>query len=376
MMKITKTAITTVAAAVSFAAFFMKSTLKFFMIMLLPVVAAWVTSCQDDPNWDPTWALPLLKSQTITIGDFIEPDAVKEVNDKVRAQWDSYVAERFGLTDTANVDSIAYVVLTEDENSTYVAFGNDGKPVLNDSTKRLLEENLEGGHADKEKKIKQVNDFLQAYWEAHPELNNQSKTKSTSQAKAGPRADRTPGDNKSYGGNTAVSNLLDAMIHPTDVFITAANLLSTMGEGYLDSINSQIDDILTKASQTAPVDFNLKDYVGGADVGSLEVGLSIANALPFEIELQAYFVADGTPVEENRYIINEKIASNSSEKTYQQSFKGNSLKTIAERSTGVIFSVKCTSKTITERDLRELSKKNISYSLRVKVQAPIPMDTF
>ncbi|MDR2814504.1 MAG: hypothetical protein LBB79_07635, partial [Prevotellaceae bacterium] len=220
----------------------MKSMLKFFLIMLLPAVAAWATSCQDDDSWKPTWALPLVKAQTITIGYFMGDDAVKEVNDRVKEKWEEYVEKKFAEIDSANVDSIAYAVLAEDTTSTYVTF-NNGIPELNDSTKKLIRENLkENGQS--EAKIAQINSFLAAYSKATQSNNPPQPSTQSSKAKARPRdsdGNSDGGSSDYYGGGSAIHNLLDAMIHPTDVFITAANLLSTMGKDYLGSINDQID---------------------------------------------------------------------------------------------------------------------------------------
>ena len=235
----------------------MNSTLKFFSIALLPMIAA-LTSCQDDNEWKPTWALPVVKEQTIRIGDFMGDDDVADINAKVKEEWSNYVNERFGLSDTSDVDSVAYKVLTSvaSDDTTYVTFKN-GAPVLNDSTVALIKENLTGGD-DVDKKIQQINDFLQAYYTAQ----QAQAQNSTSSSKARPRAANSASSKGSYGGDTAVNNLLDAMIHPTDVFITAANVLSTMGGEYLDSINSQIDSALQKANMVDSVDIDLAEYVG------------------------------------------------------------------------------------------------------------------
>ncbi|MDR0414935.1 MAG: hypothetical protein LBH84_05920, partial [Prevotellaceae bacterium] len=115
--------------------------LKNNLIVLLPVMAAAVAavmavSCEKDANWKPTWALPLVKEQTILIEKFIDDKTVKEVNDKVRVLWGDYVTKHLtaGISlDSANViDSIAYLVLVNNKDSTYVTF-EDGTPKLNDS---------------------------------------------------------------------------------------------------------------------------------------------------------------------------------------------------------------------------------------------------
>jgi hypothetical protein len=355
----------------------MKTKLHFFLIMLLPVVAVAVASCQDDDEWQPTWALPIVKEQTITIGDFIDTADVKEVNNRVKEQWDSYVKSKFttgNSSDTANVDSIAFAVLVN-KDSTYVTF-EDGKPALNDSTKTLIKENLETkgeNDATINKKISQINDFLEAYWKAN---FPQTPSQTLPMAKARPLQDESSssdGSNSSRrGGDSAVHSLLDAMIHPTDVFITAANLLSTMGSDYLDSVNNQIDSVLQKANMMDTIAINFAEYADSESISSLDIYLDIASDLPFEVTLSANFIgANGDSIGSiaNKQLDNDPIRA--------EFKKGEDLKRIVAKSTGVKFSVSCRRKEerkISEGDLRTLSQKNISFSLRVKIQAPMKLD--
>jgi hypothetical protein len=344
----------------------MNSTLKFFLIALLPVAA--VTSCRDDDEWKPTWALPIVKEQTFRIGDFITDEETAEVNKKVREEWSSYVAERFGLNDTANVDSVAFVVLTS-KDSTYVQFDAQGVPSLNDSTRALIEKNLTDkgeSEEDVEAIISQINAFLEAYNSA---LQSSTPAPPAPLSKAGatPRAAPLPDAiNKNYGGDSAVNNLLSAMIHPTDVFITAANLLSTMGAGYLDSINSQIDSLLQKATMTDTIKLDLTEYTGeNASITALDISLDINSSLPFAISIYAGFIGA------NSHIVNETV-SDGKEIKRTKSFSGEELDNITSSKEGVRFSVSCRRDgVITESVLRTLSQQTVSFSLRVKIQAPI-----
>ena len=328
-----------------------------------------LTSCQDDNEWKPTWALPVVKEQTIRIGDFMGDDDVADINAKVKEEWSNYVNERFGLSDTSDVDSVAYKVLTSvaSDDTTYVTFKN-GAPVLNDSTVALIKENLTGGD-DVDKKIQQINDFLQAYYTAQqaPAQN------STSSSKARPRAANSASSKGSYGGDTAVNNLLDAMIHPTDVFITAANVLSTMGGEYLDSINSQIDSALQKANMVDSVDIDLAEYVGeNASITALEISLDIKNSLPFKVTLNVNFTdADGDSIS-NIVSVSDSISSIATILKKLGEKDENELNTIIKKAKRVKFSATCKRDSIiTEEILRTLSQKTISFSLRVRVQAPM-----
>jgi hypothetical protein len=340
--------------------------------MLLPAVAVAVASCQDDKEWQPTWALPIVKEQTITIGDFIDTADVKEVNNRVREQWNSYVNKRFGNTDTANVDSIAYTMLVENKDSTYVTF-EGGKPALNESTETLIKENLKTKGENDEaiaEKIEQINDFLETYWKAKSPQPT-PPTPSGLMAKARPLEEATSppdGSSSRRGGDSAVHSLLDAMIHPTDVFITAANLLSTMGSEYLDSVNNQIDSVLQKANMTDTIAIDFAEYADSKSISGLDIYLDITSMLPFEVTLSANFIdANGDSIGSiaNRQLDSEPIPPASFD-------KDSGLEEIIENTTGVRFSVSCRKKgSISEEILRTLSQKTISFSLRVKMQAPM-----
>jgi hypothetical protein len=345
----------------------MNSTLKIFLIALLPVAAV-VTSCQDDDDWKPTWALPIVKEQTLCIGDFISTEQVAEVNKQVKTEWTSYVQNSFSDGDSTNIDSIAFAVLAS-EDSTYVTFAQ-GAPKLNDSTEKLIEKHLsETGKTETEiqGKIEQINDFLKAYYNALPQ--SESPTQNPGKARAKPRAETS--GNKYYGGDSVVNNLLDAMIDPTDVFVTAANLLSTMGTSYLDSINSQIDSLLEKANMTDTIALDLAKNIGAeASITALEIGLAVTvdTTLPFEITLKASFI----DVESSESSIIDRTFSKGEKIDHTKTFSDDAELDDIVKSKGVILSVSCKrSAPITEATLRNLSKGAISFSLRVKIQAPM-----
>ena len=349
---------------------------KFFLITLLPVAAA-VTSCRDDNEWKPTWALPIIKEQTIRISEFIGPNQVAEVNKKVKEEWDSYVQRQLGGVggggggDSATVDSVAYRVLT-DSSSTYVAFNSSGTPQLSDSTVALIKENLKDDD-EVDDKIQQINDFLAAYYEAHPELASPTQPSTLkAKAKARPRAAPAAGSASTYsGGGSAVSNLLDAIIDQNDVFVTAANLLSTIGTGYLDSINSQIDNMLEQANMVDSVELDLAEYVGeGVSITALELYLNITNSLPFDVALNVNFV--GAKGDSISNIVNSSNFETTISKVLKEDKDRAELNNIIQNAKKVKFSVACRrTDPITGEILRSLSDKGITFSLRVKVQAPM-----
>ncbi|MDR1022411.1 MAG: hypothetical protein LBL94_03945 [Prevotellaceae bacterium] len=361
----------------------MKLKLRYFLIALLPVIAAAAVSCQNDDNWKPTWALPLVKEQTIRIGDFIADGDVEEVNKQVRQQWNSYVEEHFGLntySDSVNVDSIAYIVLVNN-GDTYVTFPDNSAPVLNDSTKNLIKENL-GDSPDVEAKIDQINQFLTAYYTAHPELlqNGNNPPNPMAKSKATPKSSSSGGN---HGGDSAINNLLDAMIHPTDIFITAANVLSAMGSdgnNYIDSINSQIDSVLLEAQMTDSIPINFADYAKGGAISSIELYIDIAKSkdddLPFKFNFSANFVdAQGINVNDIFKEINVDLNNPPPPLNFNKGEK--ELDKIVEQTQYVKFSVKCErSGTIGKEILRTLSAQGISFRVRVRVQAAMSKLTF
>ncbi|MDR0712498.1 MAG: hypothetical protein LBF67_09190, partial [Prevotellaceae bacterium] len=188
----------------------------------------------------------------------------------------------------------------------------------------------------------------------------------SSKARAKPRAEPSGGGEKYYGGDTVVNNLLDAMIHPTDVFVTAANLLSAMGESYFDSINNQIDSVLAKANMQDTIALDLAEYIGAdASIAALVVGLDINSTLPFEVKLKASFVDVESSIIDTVFNKEKKIS-------HTKEFTKTELDGIAKSKEGVMLGVKCEKKeTITEAILRNLSQQTVSFSLRVKVQAPM-----
>jgi hypothetical protein len=367
--------------------------LKKILMALLPVIAAAVaaTSCQDDDSWKPVWALPLVKEQAIRIGDFITDEDVAAVNEQVKKQWNNYVQKSFGLNDTTNVDSIAFLVLANDVDSTYITF-QDSVPVLNESIKEQIRDNLQGSLDSTaiEKKIAQINGFLEAYWAACHGQNSSPTPSSPSplSAKAKGRA-ITKSDGSSpnpavsgyYGGAGAINGLLDAMIHPTDIFVTAANLLTTMGydgKNYIDSINAQIDAVLQRAAMTDSIAINFADYVGeSSPISSIELYIATkSDALPFDFGFKADFVDANSDSIRNIFTKDGVTLENSPSFDFKED-NASSLNTIVEKTEYVKFSVKCQrTKSIDQDVLRTLSQKGISFSARVKVQSAMSKLTF
>jgi hypothetical protein len=159
------------------------------------------------------------------------------------------------------------------------------------------------------------------------------------------------------------------MIHPTDVFITAANLLSTMGKDYLGSINDQIDGLLEQANMADTIVLNLSEYVGeGTPIDTLNIYLDINSELPFDVTISANFInANGDSISS---IVN---SNDFGESLFLPFGKGD--KTLLDEIRGVAFSVKVSrgEAKIDEGILRRLSQRTISFSLRVNVQAPIKL---
>ncbi|MDR0565895.1 MAG: hypothetical protein LBG47_02480 [Prevotellaceae bacterium] len=346
---------------------------KLFLIALLPMAAA-VTSCQDDNEWKPTWALPIIKEQTIRIGEFIGHDHVAKVNEKVKEEWKNYVEEQSEEEggDLAAVDSVAYRVLT-DSSSTYVAFDSSGAPKLSESTEAQIRENLNEDSAAVEEKINQINKFLAAYYAAqHDELGTPPAQASNLKAKARPRAEPAAGSESASGeGGSAISTLLDAIIDQNNVFVTAANLLSTLGDDYIDSINNRIDDILEQANMVDSVELDLEEYVGeGVSITALELYLNITDSLPFDVNLNINFV--GAKGDSISNIVNRSNFETTISKVLKEDKDRAELDNIIQNAKKVKFSVACRrTDPITGEILRSLSDKGITFSLRVKVQAPM-----
>jgi hypothetical protein len=219
---------------------------------------------------------------------------------------------------------------------------------------------------------------LKAYKKAQLTSSSSTNTSSTnSTAKARPLAETSSPSSGSCGGDSVVHNLLDAMIHPDDVFITAANLLSAMGDGYIDSVNDQIDKVLEKANMTDTIAVNFAEYIGeDAAISSLELRLEVKNTLPFNITLGADFINDDD--NGNEAIIKDTTVNGAENTPPTSPFtakfttdRKSQLDNI-KNATGVRFSVICRKdKEITEQDLRTLSKRTIAFSLRVRIQAPM-----
>jgi hypothetical protein len=272
------------------------------------------------------------------------------------------------------------MILTKDIDSTYITF-QDSVPVLNPSIKDKIRENLQSSldSTEIENRIGQINSFLEDYWAAHPELHGSSAplppaAKAKGRAIKKDASNPNSADKGSYGGSSAINGLLEAMIHPTDIFITAANVLSTMGSdgtSYIDSINAQIDTVLQKAAMTDSIDINFVDYVGeNSPISSIELYIATKGEdLPFEFEFKADFVgADGDSI---RNIFTKSDVNLEDSPSFEFTEKdASSIKTIVEETKYVKFSVKCLrTESINQNVLRTLSQKGISFSVRVRVQS-------
>ncbi|MDR3329343.1 MAG: hypothetical protein LBS63_04455, partial [Prevotellaceae bacterium] len=240
----------------------MKTWKIFFTAGLAILTAAAVISCDKaGDDWQPTWAVPLVKKQMLTIADFMDTTTVRQFNDQVRVEWNSYVDDKFGLGDSTSVDAAAFAAIASmnEDSSAYAYIAFEGNtPQLNDSTRQLVADRLteQGVSEDSiQKRIEEVNNFLELYWKVtHPQLpqppaggaNVLSLKGAPSRHVAAKSSD--PASGSYTGGGGALNHLLDAMIHPTDVFVTAANVLSVMGDDYLAKVCDQLDEVLKQAT--------------------------------------------------------------------------------------------------------------------------------
>ncbi len=326
------------------------------------LVATSMSSCQEDENWQPTWAMPVVKETSLTVGDFVAEEDVAEFNVKIKEFWDDYVNDqRAAYGDVAgdqNVDSVAYSVLT-DTTLNYVTHPTDGTtPQL--TPEAIAENNLTPDQVD------QINQFLEDYFRLlYPTVNPTSRSAGVKRV-VRPMA-------AASGGQSAIDNLLDGIAsNPPSVFPTVATLMNIMPDK-IDSINAQLDEVLKKANMNDLFDLNLRDLVKDAQgVTYLKIDMDMENTLPFRVSFHANFVdAAGDSI---RSLFSDNL-NQSASKPLPSFYLDNSngardLQKIINQTNGVRLKVDLTKAgELNAEQIKELANKGIKFDLRVRIKA-------
>ncbi|MDR2938050.1 MAG: hypothetical protein LBU92_03820 [Prevotellaceae bacterium] len=333
-----------------------------FLLAALCMAALAVTSCEnEDPNWNPTWAVPVLKETSLTVADFVDEDMAADFNAQVKGFWNDYVNEQIadlGIDGGAEaIDSLAYVVITNPDLG-YVEMDEKGIPQLSDSIKDVLEDSQLT-----EDQINQIDDFLKDYFATGkiPNIPNFPRSASV-KAAVQPRA--TPGL-----GSGMIDNLLDGISkNPVNIFPTVGTLLDIMPE-YEVQINQELDNVIEQTKMSDTIDLDLKGMVqDSSSVKLIKVNMEMENTLPLKIKLEANFVdAKGRIIE--RLFSNEEIGQVSS-KGLEIEFNEAALTNIVEKTAAVQLEVSLVkTENLTAETLKYLADKGVTFSLRVKAQA-------
>ncbi|GHV68399.1 hypothetical protein FACS1894199_15580 [Bacteroidia bacterium] len=302
----------------------------------LIAVGTILTSCEDE-DWDPTWAMPLVKDQTYLISEFLPADmpTAESLNDSITYKWNQFKT----ANDPAVVDSTAYTFLT-DTASGYVDLSGT-TPKLNDETKGLISNPAT---------VTQIDGFLKDYKDP------------TVPAGGG-------------GGGSAVSSLLDELKDPSKVISNAGNLITAMGGDSGDTdefkpadLDKQIDSLLA-AAMLDTMDLDLKSLIKeGESPNLLEIGLGLkGDQLPFIVKVRINFVGDNGY---SKPLFNFELKSAAQQETTPP-FTKDEIAKIIKDTKGVEVKVECSRNPGDDafEILKKLQTAGIIISLRVRVQA-------
>jgi hypothetical protein len=346
--------------------------LKLLPLLAVLCAAALATSCKEDENWNPTWAIPVLKESSLTVADFVSPEMGAEFSAAVNGFWNDYINNQLKVLDNRpdtiqelhNIDSMAYAVLT-DTSLHFVEYEN-GTPKLTDEV--VEENNISGEQRE------QIDEFLNIYYSllisgggAHGAAVKGYAVK--------PKAE----DDENVGkGKGAIESLLSGIAeNPLNIFPTVATLLEVLPT-YKDSINAELDKVLEQATMDELQEADLKSLAQSADgVKRIEVGMDINNSLPFRVAIEANFI-DGN--NDNSLIHpllqggNENLDPSGSNELKPFSIPAINdeelLKDIVSKTTHIQLKVKLTkSEQLTAETLRTLANRGVKFNLRVRVQA-------
>ncbi len=356
----------------------MKTT-KLYSILALLFVAISATSCKDDPEWQPTWAIPVVKETSLTVGEFITQADVEQFNAKIKEYWDDYVNEQLsaigGLDGQDNIDSAAYFVLT-DSSLNYVVFPDDGSaPELTPSTDSMLREN-----GLTEQQIEEINDFLQDYWNQNPGLHQLPQIMGAGVQVKKARI-KTAAGPASTGSKGAIDNLLLGITKkPESIFPTVASLM-TMMPSKADEINNELDEVLKNANMDNLIDLSLRDITG---VVYMQIDMDMENTLPFLINFSANFTGSNRDSVYNLFTrdsLFDQQAFDNQPPFYtpptreslnfyiDNSQNAGELQKIINETEGVLLKAVLIKKhNLTPEKIKNLTDKGIKFGMRVKVK--------
>ncbi|MDR1225284.1 MAG: hypothetical protein LBK47_00080 [Prevotellaceae bacterium] len=344
--------------------------MKMLVVAGLAVVAgAFISSCKDDPNWQPTWAAPVVKEITLTVKDFMTEGAGSDALDNVTAYWEEFVEWETGTPKGTNdaIDSMAYAVLT-DTTSAYAHYVDytvsDGTPQLSDSARKELDKN--GVTSDQ---MDSINVFLEQYFNSKIKQGVNPKRV---QAKAEP----VPTSNNA-SGSLAIGYLLSGLIDPTNIFATVGNLLAVMPQKYQDSLNMELDHILAKFDLKDTIALTLKSYAKDASsVKSISITMDVKNTMPIQAKLQAVFTDANNDSIHNIFDESKNNIAGDASKTISFSLDNPAqLEKVFNDTKYVSLKTSLAKdKPLDAKAIRELPDKGITFNLRVKIQAQ--MDKF
>jgi len=326
----------------------MKSRQRFAFALFAAAALFATPSCSDDDSWRPTWAVPLVKDMSLQLSGFVGEEELTTFNERIKEFWNDYVDIEMHLPvgeggqDTVNL--VAYEVLTKknDKGDYYYVDMVGGTPRLNDTTKQwsLTQE-----------EISSIDEFLAKY--------------------------KTGGS--TVKGDSAINCLLNGVANGKDAFIITANLLERMrqsdGVNYTDSVNYQLDSILTNASMNELISLNLNELTQGVPISHVKLGMDIENTMPFKVKFNASFVdTDSAPTlpidfrdEHNNPI--DSLNANASKTKCSFDSGDKDLAAIFEKTTGVQLNVDCKKhEDLTPDKLRKLAGQGITFSMRVKIE--------
>ncbi|MGL4908898.1 MAG: hypothetical protein ACRC3G_06160 [Bacteroidales bacterium] len=304
-------------------------------ILLLTLCIALVGanySCDDNSDWDPTWAIPLIRQTELKVEKFLQSSEKKVFTESLSKIWQDAIVNQ----DPAAGNALAYNILTDTTQSLALVEYKDGAPNLKNDVADRLQLSPED--------IEIINNFLKL----------------------------ATIENPSSQDSNVISILLNGLSNSSeDIFIFAGNFANSL-PNILPSINQNLQILLSSVEMQDSLEFSLTDLVGSADNVSYAIfDMDMSSTLPFNIKIDVNF---STKAKAKIPLFNESILSHSTfllTKTYEES----EVKEVINNGTGLLLEADIALKDdLDAKNIKTLGIQGISYNFRIKTNAKIKIE--
>ncbi|MGL5914505.1 MAG: hypothetical protein ACRCZB_10100 [Bacteroidales bacterium] len=304
-------------------------------ILLLTLCIALVGanySCDDNSDWDPTWAIPLIRQTELKVEKFLQSSEKKVFTESLSKIWQDAITNQ----DPAAVNTLAYNILTDTTQSLALVEYKDSVPNL----KNDVADRLQLSSAD----IAIINNFLKP----------------------------ATIENPSSQSSDVVSILLSGLSNSSeDIFIFAGNFANSLPDK-LPSVNKKLQTLLSNVEMQDSLEFALTDLVGSADNVSYAVfDMDMNSTLPFDINIDVNF---STKDKVEIPLFKCSVLSNS-RNLLTQEYKKLEVKEVINNGTGLLLKADIALKDdLYAKNIKTLGIQGISYNFRIKTNAKIKIE--